>query len=81
MGDRLVTIARYGDSLEANLAKQLLDGHGIKSVVTGEHAANVYSGLLPLVAIELQVFESQAEEAQRILEPQEQEEEQCPDTE
>ena len=67
MGDKLVTIARFSNYIEAELAKQLLDDFGIKSVVTGQNAANIYS----VPAIEeasLQTFESDAERAQQILE-------------
>jgi hypothetical protein len=50
------------------LAKQLLDDFGIKSVVTGQNAANVYSGLPALANVELQTLESQAQQALEILE-------------
>ena len=67
MADKLVTIAKFSDYIEANLAKQLLDDFGIKSVVIGQNAANVYS--IPAVAaMDLQVLESQAKEALEILE-------------
>ena len=68
MADKLVTIAQFADSIEASLAKQLLADFGIKSVVTGQNAANVYSGSLTLAAVELQTFESQAQKAVEILE-------------
>ncbi len=68
MADRLVTIARFTDYIEADLAKQLLDDFGIESVVTGQNVANIYSGLPGLVDLELQTFESQAEQAREILE-------------
>ncbi len=67
MADKLVTIAKFADYIEADLAKQLLDDFGIKSVVTGQNAANVYS--VPAIAdTDLQVFESQAQQAREILE-------------
>ena len=70
MADKLVTIATFPDYIETDLAKQLLDDFGIKSVVTGQNAANIYS--IPAVeGPELQVFESQAKQAQEILESQE----------
>ena len=67
MADKLVTIARFTNYIEANLAKQLLDDFEIKSVVTGENAANVYS-ISAVAAMDLQVLESQAKEALEILE-------------
>ena len=68
MADKLVTIAQFADYIEADLAKQLLDDYGIKSVVTGQNVANVYSGLPALADVELQTFESQAQQAFEILE-------------
>jgi len=68
MDDRLVTIARFADSIEADLAKQRLDDFGIKSVITGQNAANIYSGWSAIAEAELQVFESRARQALEILE-------------
>ncbi|MHC4657733.1 MAG: putative signal transducing protein [Planctomycetota bacterium] len=67
MADKLVTIAEFADSSEADLAKQLLADFGIDSVVTGQHAANIYT-IPAIAAAELQVFESQAQQALEILE-------------
>jgi hypothetical protein len=68
VADKLVTIAQFTNYIEADLAKQLLDDFGIKSVVTGQNAANVYSGLPALANVELQTLESQAQQALEILE-------------
>jgi hypothetical protein len=66
MADKLVTIAQFNDSIEASLAKQLLDDFEIKSVITGQNAANIYT--LPTIAtVKLQTFESQAKKALEIL--------------
>ena len=67
MADKLVTIAQYPDSTEASLAQQLLADFGIKAVLAGQHAADVYT-LPAIAATELQVLESQAEQARQILE-------------
>ena len=73
MADELVTIAQFADSIEANLALQRLADFGIKAVLTGQHAANVYT--LPSVAvIDLQVFENQEKQAREILETDEKQE-------
>jgi len=74
MADKLVTIAKFTDYIGANLAKQLLADSGIDSVITGQNAANVYAGLTAVAAAELQVFESQAEQAREILESQKKQE-------
>jgi len=71
MADKLVTIAKYTDYDEADLAKQLLDDFGIKSVVIGEKFGLPYP--IPSEA-KLQVFESQAKQAQEILESNERQE-------
>ena len=73
MADKLVTIATFPDYIEADLAKQLLDDFGIKSVVIGEKFGLPYP--IPSQA-KLQVFESQAKQAQEILESQESQEKQ-----
>ena len=68
MADKLVTIAKYTDYSEADLARQLLDDFGIKSVVIGEKFGLPYP--IPSEA-KLQVFEGQAKQAQEILESNE----------
>jgi hypothetical protein len=65
--DKLVTIAKFSDSYQANLAKQLLADFGIEAIVLGENFANLYAAL-PLQAITLQVRENQSRQAQEILE-------------
>lgn len=73
MADKLVTIAQFTDYIEAEMAKQLLDDFGIKSVVTGENAANLYP-ISAVATVDLQVFEKDAQRAQEILESQEKQE-------
>ncbi|UCG55693.1 MAG: DUF2007 domain-containing protein [Phycisphaerales bacterium] len=68
MAEELVTVARFTDYIEAELAKQVLEDFGIKAVVTGENVANVYSGLPALMDLELQTLTSRAQEAIEILE-------------
>jgi hypothetical protein len=69
MEDKLVTIASFADYIEAEMAQQLLADYGIKAIATGQNASNVY----PIPAVEgpeLQVLQSQAEQARQILESQ-----------
>ena len=67
MDDKLVTIANFSDSYQANLAKQLLADFGIEAIVLGENFANLY--VAPTIQlVELQVLESQSRQAQEILE-------------
>ena len=70
MAKKLITIARFEDYIEAEMAKQRLDDLGIKSVVTGQNVANVYSGVPAMMNIELQVVETEAQGAREILESQ-----------
>ncbi|MGD0572632.1 MAG: DUF2007 domain-containing protein [Sedimentisphaerales bacterium] len=71
MADKLVTIAEYMDSMQAEMAKQVLEDFDIKAVVIGENAANIC--LAPtVITAKLQVLEKDADEAKQILEDQEQ---------
>ena len=66
--EKLVTVATFTDYIEADLAKQTLEDFGIKSIVRGQNVANVYGGVLAVIDLDLQVFESQAQQAREILE-------------
>ena len=69
MTDKLITIAQCQDSIEAEMAQQLLADNGIRAVVTGENASNIYSGMPALGGYcKVEVFESQAQQARQILE-------------
>ena len=68
MTDKLITIAEFADVGQADSAKSLLDDSGIKSVITGQNAANLYAGVPAIARIDLQVLESQAQKAAEILE-------------
>lgn len=69
MTDKLVTIAQFANYIEAEMTKQLLEDYGIKVFVTGENAANIYSGVPALGGYcKLQTLESQAQQALGILE-------------
>jgi hypothetical protein len=68
MKEKLVTVARFDDYMQADLARQLLEDAGIKAFVMGQNVGNVYSGIAGVIDIELQTAESEAEEAKEILE-------------
>jgi len=74
MKEKLVTVARYSDNIEADLARQMLEDAGIKAFVMGQNVGNVYSGVPAVIDIQLQTLESQAEEAKEILEAARQQE-------
>ena len=67
MTEKLTTVARYTDHVEADLARQLLEDEGIKAFVMGQNAGIAW-GVPPAGGIELQTPESQARQAQGILE-------------
>ncbi|AQT68980.1 hypothetical protein STSP2_02158 [Anaerohalosphaera lusitana] len=68
--DKLITIAEYENNLDARLAMMWLESNGVKATVTGE----TLSVVVPEIGwrrIELQVLESDAEEARKLLEEHE----------
>jgi hypothetical protein len=68
MTERLVTVARFDNYIEAELAKQRLEDEGVTAFVMGQNVGNVYGGVPAVLDIELQTPESQAEQARQILE-------------
>ena len=67
MNEKLVTVARFSEYMNAELARLLLEGEGITAFVMGQNVASV-CGVPAAVDIELQTPESQAQEAREILE-------------
>jgi hypothetical protein len=65
MVEKLVTIATYGNPIEANLAKIKLSSEDIDCFLAGEHAVAVYSGVIG--HIKLQVRQSDVERAMEVL--------------
>ena len=65
MPEKLITIATYGNIIEANLAKIKLDSQGIECFLADENAVAIYSGAVG--EIKLQVRQSDAVEALEIL--------------
>ena len=76
MAEKIVTIAKFTDYSEADLAKQLLDDFGIESVVVGQNLANIWPEAPVFAEVELQTLEGQAQQALEILESQESQEKQ-----
>jgi hypothetical protein len=75
MDERIVTIAEFEDYIKADMARQRLEDFGIKAMVGGDNASNAYAGIPAIERPVLQVFESQADEARRILDEQQKEKE------
>ncbi len=65
MVEKLVTIATYGNTIEANLAKIKLASEDIDCFLAGEHAVAVYGGIVG--EVKLQVRQSDVERAKEIL--------------
>lgn len=74
MSDKLVTIKKYNDYVQAEFDKQTLENFGIKAVVTGENTANLYSGLDAVADIRLMTLEKDVVKANEILKSQQQKE-------
>ena len=67
MDGKLVKIAEFNNYIEADLARQTLEDFGIKAVVTGDNASNIYGSVPAIERPVLQVFEDKADEARQIL--------------
>jgi len=67
MEDKLVSVGKFDDYIQADMAKQVLEDFGIKAVVTGANASNVYSALSFVEKPQVMVMSDQAEEAIEIL--------------
>jgi hypothetical protein len=65
MAGRLVTVATYGNLIEAQLAKSALEAAGIRSLIVGEHTAGNFHH--HVTAIPLSVDEDDAEAAEQIV--------------
>jgi hypothetical protein len=65
MDEKLVTVAQFADYIEANLAKQILEEAGIKVLISDENSSTLFPP--GISSVELQVFESQAQQATEIL--------------
>jgi hypothetical protein len=70
MAERLVTIAKYTNSMDAHLARIRLEENGIESSIMGEDSANMLP-IPQIVFIELCVASEKADEARKILEAEE----------
>ncbi len=64
--EELVTIAEFTDSTGAEMARQTLADAGIKAVMEGQNAADMFP--IPAVPAILKVLASQADQAIKILE-------------
>lgn len=68
MSDNFVTVARYTNSIEAETARSVLEGAGIRAFVVGSGAADAFGGVVGLAGnIHLRVHEDDIEQANRIL--------------
>jgi len=75
MSEKLVTVARFSDCMQAELARLLLEGEGITAFVMGQHGSAISVGVPGIADVQLQTPESQADEAMKILEASRQGEE------
>jgi len=68
MDEKIITIARFGDYIQANMAKISLEAEGIQCFLGGENFVATY-GLFSnaIGAIELCIKESDKQQAEEIL--------------
>ncbi len=66
MEDKLVTVEEFETGFEAELAKVQLEEEGIEAIVVGGELA-VNRGAVGPIAVELQVFEKDAQKAAQII--------------
>jgi 4-alpha-glucanotransferase len=64
--EKLVSIAEFEGSFDAELAKLALDNAGIESTVFGEDLVTMLPHI-NAIRVELQVFESDVEKAKQVL--------------
>lgn len=69
MEDELVTVASFGDRVNAELARGLLEMEGIASMVSADDAGGMRPALQLTQGVRLIVRASDAERAREILEP------------
>jgi hypothetical protein len=68
MAEQLVTVGSFGTAFEANLAKGELEANDIDAILMDDNMVNVNQLLTNFFGgVKLQVAESEAEEARRIL--------------
>ena len=65
MAGRLITIATYGNLIDAQLARGALEAAGIRAIIVGEHTAGNFHH--HVTAIPLSVDEDDAEAADQIV--------------
>lgn len=70
MAGELVTVAEYMDSIQAEMAKQVLADFDILAIIVGENSGDGRIGFID--TIKLQVKQKDADEAKQILEEQQQ---------
>lgn len=67
MMDNLVTIAIYGDPIEAKIAKSKLESEGIYCFITNDELMSTPTLRTVIGQVELQVKSSDVQKAQKIL--------------
>jgi len=68
LSDRIITIAKSDNVMQAELAVQRLGDHEIKAMLDGKNFAGMYTGIVAdLFNVSLQVLESDAAKAIEIL--------------
>lgn len=69
--EKLVSVAEFENSFDAELAKVTLENAGIRSTILGEDIGIIQPYSSTLFHVELQVFEKDLERAREVLAQQE----------
>jgi hypothetical protein len=68
MDDKLITVGKFSNNVEAQMAVDQLSFEGIQGFIADEHISSVYNITGVFGGVKLQVRESDAERARKILE-------------
>ena len=68
MSDKLISISKFLNEIEAVEAQGALEEAGIKSMITGQNASNVFGGMVNVFDVELMIKEDDLEAATAVLE-------------
>jgi len=63
---KTVRLATCGNSFDANILKLELENNGIDCMLGNENMSNIYGGLLPILGVDVYVFEKDSEKAAEI---------------
>ncbi|MCQ2095510.1 MAG: DUF2007 domain-containing protein [Bacteroidaceae bacterium] len=64
--EKIIRLATCGNSYDANILRLELENNGIACMLGNENMSNLYGGLLPVLGVDVYVFEKDGEMAAEI---------------